>query len=111
MAFQEKILSQLHPSDITATTAFTVSDGYTNIITTIHVCNTSLNDLMFSIYLDDDGTTYDKTTALYYDVPISAKETVQIQTHVGMNTVGGSIGVKGSAGASLTFTINGVEID
>ena len=110
MAFQEKILGQNRPSNSDNTTIYTVPALTTSIITTFHVCNTSTNNSTFRIFIHDTGNTYNKSTAMYYDVPIQANETIQIQTHVGMNTAGGTIGIRSSSPNTLTFTLNGVEI-
>jgi len=110
MAFQEKILAQLRPTGSSAVTAYTVPANTTSIITTIHICNTTTSDTTFRIFIDNTASTYDETTALYYDTTLSAKETMKIQTHLGMNTAGGTLGIRTANASALTFTINGVEI-
>ena len=110
MGFQEKILGQVRPTDATNTTLYTLSALTTVIITTIHVCNTSSSDVTFRIFADAIGSTYDETTAIYYDVELTSNETIKIQTHIGLDTAGGTIGVRTNNGNTLTFTANGVEI-
>lgn len=109
MALQEKILGQNRPSSSNAMTVYTVPASTTAILSTIHICNTSSNDVTFSIFMDNTGSTYDETTALYYDVDIRSKETYKIQTHIGMDTAGGTLGVKVSQASTCTFTFNGAE--
>ena len=107
MALQEKILAQVRPSVNTAVTAYTVPASTTTIISTIHICNTSSVDVTFRIFMDDTGSTYDETTALYYDVDIRSKETYKIQTHIGMHQAGGTLGIAVSQASTCTFTFNG----
>lgn len=110
MAFQEKQLGQSCPTDSTAVSIYSPGASTTAIISTIHICNTSNENKKYSIFLDDDGTTYDETTALYYEVDIEKKSTHQIQTHLGMNNSSGNLTVQANSGNSLTFTVHGVEV-
>jgi hypothetical protein len=105
---QEKILGQLQPGSI-ATTIYTVPVGTTTIVRTIIICNPTVSDETYRIFIDDDGSTYDATTAIFFDAPVAAKETKLVDTSLGMATVGGTVGVQ-SSGASVNFTVSGAEI-
>lgn len=110
MAFQEKQLGQSRPATTIAASIYSPATGVTAIVSTIHVCNTSTISSKFRIFLDNDGTTYDKSTALYWDVSIEASETIQVQTHIGMDNSSGSIAIRSNNENALTFTIHGAEI-
>ena len=103
-------LAQSRPADSTATTAFTAS--IPTEITRIVVCNTTGTGADYSIFHDDDGTTYDQGTALFYEVTVAANSTDLIDfggmgggIHV---RKGGSVGVKTGTGSAITFTLYGI---
>ena len=110
MALQEKQLSQARPGDTNAVSLYSPADNVTTIIKSIYVTNTTGNTPTFRIFVDDDGTTYDQTTALYYDKATAANDTLKIETFICMNNSSGNIAVRSSANSELTFTAFGTEI-
>ena len=72
MAMQEKQLGQTRPSNTTATSIYSPGSSVTAVVRNIHCCNTSGATATFRIFVDDDGTTYDETTALFWDVTLLA---------------------------------------
>ncbi len=109
MAIQEKQLGQHRINSPTATELYSPGASTTAIIKSIVVCNQGAAAL-FRIFLDDNSTTYDQTTALFYDVAIAAATTVQIDTFWPMNDANGSLATRTSVANALTFTAFGVEI-
>ena len=109
MALQEKQLGQSRPSGTTAASIYSPSSG-TAIIKTIIVCNTTASAAAFRIFVDDDGTTYDETTALFWDVSVNGYETVEIDTFAAMNNTAGNMAVRTDTSLALTFTVFGAEI-
>ncbi len=107
---QEKQLGQLRPANTTAATLYSPGASTTAIIKSIVVCNTSGSAATFRIFLDDNGTTYDQTTALFYDIAIAADTTIQIDTYYAMNDSTGNLAVRTSVNNALTFTCFGAEI-
>jgi len=110
MKIQEKQLGQSRPGDTDAVSAYSPGSNTTAIITHIFVCNTTANTPTYRIFVDDDGTTYDQTTALYYDVATTANSTQRIPCFIAMNNSSGNIAVRTSAANELTFTLFGTEI-
>ena len=103
-------LAQARPSDSTATTAFTAS--IPTEITRIVVCNTTGSSAAYSVFHDDDGSTYDEGTALFYGVALAANSSDVIDFG-GMGggiqvRKGGAIGVKTGTGSAITFTLYGI---
>ena len=102
-------LAQIQPS-ASASTAFTAT--LRTEVTRIMVCNVSGSGATFDIYHDDDGTTFDGTTALFWQANIPSNSTVEVLSETlgsgVMMARGGSIGVKASINQSLTFTLYGV---
>jgi len=82
----------------------------TTIVTTILIVNTGSTDRVYSIYHDDDGTTYNTTTVIYQGT-ILGNETEEILTKVFMTEGGASanLAVKQDVGTDLNFTVYGVE--
>lgn len=111
MAIQEKELGQLRPSTTTATSIYSPASGVTAIIKNIVICNTSNGSVKFSIYKDNDGSTYSENTALHFEQAISAKTTiVPLEGFFPMNDSNGNWAVQTDTNNALTFTLHGAEI-
>jgi len=110
MALQEKQLGQARENSTNAVSVYSPGASTTAIIKSIVVCNQSGAAATFRIFLDDDGTTFDQTTALYYDVTIAADTTIQIDTFWPMDTDAGALGYRSSVANAITITLFGVEI-
>ena len=110
MAFQEKQLGQHRINNTTATSLYSPAAGVTAVIKAVLVCNQSGAAATFRIFVDDNGTTFDETTALYWDVTIAADTTVQIDTFWAMNDSTGNLATRTSVANALTFTAFGAEI-
>lgn len=103
-------VAQIRPSGTTAVSAFTAL--LRTEITLIAVCNTTGSPANMSIFHDDDGSTFDQTTALHYAQAVAANTTTYIKPEsigagLSMNK-DGQIGVQTSVSNALTFTIYGV---
>lgn len=103
-------LAQSRPSGTTAVSAFTAL--MPTEITRIIVCNTTGTAANMSIYHDDDGSTFDATTALYESKSVPANDSIEIKAEsIGaglMMAKNGQIGVKTGTANALTFTIYGI---
>lgn len=100
-------LGQLRPADTNAASLYSPNTGQQAEITKIVVCETSGATPTFRIFHDDDGTTYDQSTALYYNAGLSANETKEIETNWFMSNPSGNIGVRSSSANAITFTAYG----
>jgi hypothetical protein len=110
MAFQEKQLGQARPANTTAVSIYSPGASVTGIVKNIVVCNTSGASATMRLFLDDDGTTYDETTALFWDVQLDADSSLQLDGHWGMNDSSGNLAVRTDTNDALTFTVHGVEV-
>ena len=108
MAVTAGVLGQTKPAATTNTSVYSPAAGVTARLTALVICNTTGGDLSYRIFLDDDGTTYDTTTGLYYDVLLAANSTLLIDLHWYMDNSAGNLAVYTSA-AGLTFTLFGIE--
>jgi hypothetical protein len=105
-------LAQSRPSGTGAASIIAKADGKKVIITGIIVSNTTTGNATYSIYLDNDGTTYDQTTSLFYGVLLTANATDVVEFANGLPIDSGSAGnlaVQTNTGSALTFTIMGFE--
>ena len=100
-------LAQSRPGDTNAVSVYSPSASTQTEITRVLVCNTTGNTPTFRIFLDNDGTTYDQTTALYYDMAMTANQTITIEGSLWMS--GGNLAVRSSAASEITFTVFGAE--
>ena len=110
MAFQEKQLGQHRINSTTATSLYSPGASTTAIIKSVVVCNQTASAATFRLFIDDDGTTYDQTSALYYDVSIAGNTTIQIDTYWPMNDANGNLATRTGTANAITFTAFGVEI-
>ncbi len=111
MNAQGSLLAQVRPSGTSAVTGFTAENLLTEL-TLIVICNTTGSAANFSIFHDDDGTTFDQSTALVYAKSLAANtyEVVRIASPSSgiMIQPGGSVGVQSGTGNALTFSIYGL---
>jgi len=107
--------SQLAQIRVSASASTAVTTTLRTEVTRIFVCNTSSSIATFSIYHDEDGTTYDETTALFFGATIEANTTVDIISDtLGAGIMmmrGASLGINSDTDNALTFSIYGVTED
>ena len=108
--FQEKQLAQSRPSGTSAASIYSPPASTTAIIKTIIIANVGSGSVDASLFCDDDGTTYDESTSIYWEVSIANGNTTIIDTYICMDDATGNFAVQSSSGNDLTFTIFGVEI-
>jgi len=103
-------LAQSRPSGTSAVSAFTAT--IQTEISVIVICNTTVSAAKFSIYHDDNGSTFDQTSALHYAQNIPASSTVYITSDsVGAGVTlspDGQLGIQTDTANALTFSIYGV---
>ena len=105
--FPEVQLFQSRPADTNAVSVHS-PNGKTKV-TRIFVCNTSGAGSSFRLFHDEDGTTYDETTALHWNTAVGADTTVVVADEVDMNNASGNLAVRSANANALTFTGYGYE--
>lgn len=110
MNLQEKQLGQLRPANTTAASLYSPATNKTAVRLSLVICNTSSSEAKFRVFHDDDGTTYDETTALFFDAPIEANQTLEIDGFKAMNDSAGNFAVRTNTASAITFTLYGAEI-
>ena len=73
------------------------------------VCNTSAAAATFRFFIDDDGTTYDESTALFWDENIPVGQTLIFDMSQYMDNSSGNAAVRSDTANALTFTLSGTE--
>jgi hypothetical protein len=104
-----KQLGQTRPPTAgTFVSIYSPGTGITASSLVLTIANTSGADTTYRIAQDDNGTTYDETTALAWDVAILADTVVKV--NVGpMADSSGNLAVTSGANNALTFTLHGIE--
>lgn len=107
-----KQLGQSRPSGTTAASIYSPASGIRAIVKTIFVANNTGSAATFRLFHDEDGTTYDESTALDFDVSVSANSTTLLtDLNIGMINSSGNLAVRTGTGNALTFTVYGEEFD
>lgn len=108
----EKELGQSRPSDTNNASLYSPPSGIISTqVTTLIICNTTGSGANYRIFLDNDGTTYDQTTALFYDIAILANSTDLIEPNgLFMNNSSGNLAIRTDTADALNFTAYGIEI-
>lgn len=113
MALARKHLAQSRPTNTNATSVLTGISQQIVIIQEIIICNTTSSAATYRIFLDNDGTTYDQTTALVYDATIAANDMIiipyafSVDSGLYLTTSAGNLAVRSGTASALTFTVNG----
>ena len=110
MALQEQQLGQARENSTNAVSVYSPGASTTAIIKTIVLCNTSGADATYRLFLDDDGTTYDESTALAWDVDLPANTTSHWDGFYAMDNSNGNLAYRSSVANAITITVFGGEV-
>ena len=101
------LLGQGRPADTNPLSILTVVRGYEYRVDLIMVCEQAGGTPTYRIFIDDDGTTYDVTTAIVYDVALSANQSFRLEGPFYMGTAAGNLAVRSSVLSQITFSAFG----
>lgn len=111
MAFVEKQLAQARENSTNAVSVYSPPNARTTaIVKTIIICNSTAGAIAVRLFLDDDGSTYDQSTALLYDYSIAANSYVELNGFYPMSDSDGNLAYRSATANALTITIFGAEI-
>lgn len=108
--FVEKMLAQSANPGTTAVAHYTKVANKITVVKRIVICNKTALPTTFRIHFSNNSATYTTSNALYYDAPIAANQTVELDTFIALNTTSGTIGVQEGTASSLVFTSFGIEV-
>ena len=104
-------LGQLRPANTTAVSIFSPRDKVLVKITSILITNLDSSAHAYRFFHDADGTTYSETTALAWDIPIIANDTVPLLLEIWMNNSSGNFAVRTDSANNINFTLYGQTWD
>ena len=107
---KEKQLAQLRPSGTGAVLLFQGKTGvqYRNL--RLVVANVSNGNVDYSVFHDKDGTTYDETTALLWEIRLPRRTSDILELDIPINDSSGAIGVQIDSADDINFTLYGEEL-
>lgn len=105
----EKEFGQLRMTSTSAESIYSPAVNVTGIILQINICNTTASAVVYSIYQDNNGSTYDAGTSLHFEQSIAAKTTIQIKGWYPMNNSSGNLAAQTDTANALTVTVHGTE--
>lgn len=94
-----------------ATTVYSPGTDEEVEITSIVISNTANVDRWFSLWIDQDGTTYSDATILYHEIDVEFGTTLVLDTPMFMNDATGNLAVQGENNTDLNITIFGIITD
>lgn len=104
-----KELGQARPADTTAVSLYSPGSNISAEVISIYVSNTTGSAATFRIFVDVNGTTFDETTALFFDTSLAANTTLLIEGRIYLNNTLANIAVRQGTASALTFTAYGSE--
>lgn len=109
MAVAFKQLAQARENSTNAVSVYSPASGETVIIPAggITILNQSGAAATVRLFVDDDGTTYDQSTALIYDMSCPPGIPVHFGGIINMNDSTGNLAYRSSVANALTITVNG----
>ena len=110
MAFQEKQLAQARENSINAVSVYSPGLSTTAIIKEIWLCNTTDTEARYSLFCDDNGTTYDESTALVWEAVLEADGSYRIPCYIPMNNTAGNFAYKQGTANAISISLFGAEI-
>lgn len=104
-----KQLGQARPADLNAASIYSPAVGVETRVTTLVICNTTGSAATYRVFHDDNGVTYDESTALYFDETVAANTTIVKSLRVDMADAAGNLAIRTDTANALTFTAYGIE--
>lgn len=104
-------LAQARENSTNAVSVHSATLSYRDNIETIMLCNTSGSAATFRLFFDADGTTYDETTALYWDTTLAANSTLIIDLNHGLylDKSTGNLAYRSSVANAITISVWGTR--
>jgi len=104
-------LAQTRPSGTSAESIFTSGGIQTHDrpykLHSVIICNVSGSTLNMSLFHDVDGSTYDESTALFFEYPMTAGQTLIMSEPLTDYQIAGNLGGQSSVANGITFTVYG----
>ena len=106
-----QLLGQSRPSTSSAVSIYGPADRTKALIFGINIANTTSSSATYRLFIDADGTTYDQSTTLAYDVNLAANSQILLEYRDGLPIENpGNFAVRVGTNSALTFTVYGLEV-
>lgn len=106
-------LFQVKPPNTNAYSVFAKDSKRKVVLLNITIVNTTASSALYSLFLDKNGTTYDTTTALAYNVAVAANTVSLVEYNLGLPIdfqSDGNFAVQVGTANAFTITGNGIEL-
>ncbi len=103
-------VGQTRENSTNAVSVYSPAASTQTIIRSIVVVNTTASAVTVRIFLDDNGTTYDETTAIAWNVNIPGNSAWDREVTFCMNDSAGNLAYRSSVANALTITVSALEI-
>lgn len=110
MATTLKQLGQLRPANTSAASIYSPGASTQTLIKSIIVANVSSGSMKYSLFVDDNGTTYDESTAIAWETTLAKGNSIVIDANIMMNDSTGNLAFQVDVASSATCTVFGTEI-
>lgn len=95
---------QIRENSTNATAIFALTASMRQAQIYLKVANVTNQSALVRIYHDDDGTTYDESTAIVWDLKITPGEFLEVD-HLFVNNSSGRVAYRSSVANALTVTV------
>ena len=106
MTIEYKQLAQTREAGTSAVSIYSPSSGE-EVQIFLKICNNSGSNCEVCVYHDDDGTTYDESTAIVFGMDLEPGQVLEIDK-IFMSDSDGNLAYKTETGNALTATVYGV---
>lgn len=109
MATAFKQLGQARENSTNAVSVYSPGAGETAIIPVggVVIANNTASPVAVRLFCDDNGTTYDQSTALMYDVTVPANYSIVYPGIINMHDATGNLAYRSATANALTITVFG----
>jgi len=108
----ERQLAQARENGTSAVSVLANGTDEVLAVATVILCNQTGSNVTYRLFHDDDGTTYDETTALAWDVQLGPYQTdiLCLKAVLGGNQAVGNFAYRTSTGDAITITLYGFTV-
>jgi len=107
MTIEYKQLAQVRENSTNAVSVYSPGAGET-VQAFIKITNTTSSTVEGRVFHDNDGTTYDETTAIVWDIDIEPGQILEIDK-IFMDNGDGNLAYRSSVANALTITVYGIN--
>lgn len=109
MALTYSLLGQKRENSTNAVFVYSPAASTETIIRSVIIANTTASTVKVRMFLDDNGSTYDETTSLAWDVEIPGNSVWDREVTLCMNDATGNFAYRSSVANALTISVFGRE--